>query len=225
MWRALNRDGLLCLRGYQTVAAPVFASPFRELSFPTASRAHFPGAEVGTLRSGTQQRPHGAQSLLPGQCGWSWAPFPAPLSRTRSFQQAGMGEVYVSMAGRLRFPQTDVQGHCLCVMSSVGWRGGCASAWGARLPNDPCEAFQPQSSWKRKAEPHWWEHRTSQGLMDTESYLAAPSRAVSLKTNSQISFLGLGDKSREGSLQSALFQGSCLSGSCFDPGENRLTSD
>lgn len=206
------------------MAAPAFAFPFRELSFPTASRAHFPGAEAAALRSGTQQRPCGAQSLFPGQSGWSWAPFPAPLSRTRSFQQAGMGDVYVSMAGRLRFPRTDTQGHCPRVLSPVGWRGGCASARGTRIPNDPCEAFQPQSSWKRRAEPHWWEHGTSQSLMDTESYPDVPSRAVSLKTNSQISFLGLGDKNREGSLQSALFQGSCLSGSCSDPGETRLTS-
>lgn len=179
------------------MAAPAFASPFRELSFPTASRAHFPGAEAATLCSGTQQQPRGAQSLFPGQCGWSWAPFPAPLSRTRSFQQAGMGEVYVSMAGRLRFPRTDTQGHCPRVLSPVGWRGGCASARGTRIPNDPCEAFQPQSSWKRRAEPHWWEHGTSQGRMDTESYPDAPSRAVSLKTNSQRSLLGLGDKNRE----------------------------
>lgn len=49
--------------------------------------------------------------------------------------------------------------------------------------------------------------------MDTKPYLHAPSRAVSPKTNIQTSFLGLGDKNREGSLQSAPFQGSCLAGS------------
>lgn len=151
------RDRLLCLRGYQTVAAPAFASPFRGLSSLPSSRAHFPGAEAATLSSGTQQRPRGAQSLFPGQCGWSWAQFPAPLSRTRSFQKAGMGEVYVLVAGRLHFPRRDTQGCCLCVLSLVGWRGGCASEQGTRFPNDPCEAFQPQSSWKRRAEPHWWE--------------------------------------------------------------------
>lgn len=45
--------------------------------------------------------------------------------------------------------------------------------------------------------------------MDTEPYLDAPSP----KTNIQTSFLALGDKNREGSLQSALLQGSCLAGS------------
>lgn len=54
---------------------------------------------------------------------------------------------------------------------------------------------------------------TSQGVMGTESCLDAPCRAVCLNTNMQTSFLGLGDKNREGSLQSALFQGSCLAGS------------
>lgn len=167
------------------------------LSESSASQQH-PGLISRELRRPRFAQGHNSSHVvLSGQCGWSWAPFPAPLSRTRSFQQAGMGEVYVSMAGRLRFPRTDTQGHCPHVLSPVGWRGGCASARGTRIPNDPCEAFQPQSSWKRRAEPHWWEQGTSQGLMDTESYLDAPPRAVSLKTNSQISLLGLGDKNRE----------------------------
>lgn len=76
-------------------------------------------------------------------------------SRTRSFQKAGMGEFYVLVAGRLCFPRRDMQGCCLCVLSPAGWRGGCASEQGTRFPNDPCE---PQSSWKRRAELHWWEN-------------------------------------------------------------------
>lgn len=187
------------------MAAPAFASPSRELGSLPASRAHFLGAEAATLCSGTQQRPRGAQSLFPGQRGWSWAPFPAPLSRERSFQR---GNLCVG-GQKAPFSQERRAGTlCVCVVP----RGSCASERGTRLPNDPCEVFQPQSLWKRKAEPHWWERGTSQGVTDTESYLDAPSRAVSLKANIQTSFLSLGDKNREGSLQSALLQGSCLQG-------------
>lgn len=135
------------------------------------------------------------------------------------------GGISVLLAGRLRFPRKGTQGYCSCVLSPVGWRGGCASEQSKRFPSDPFETFQPQSLWKRRAELLWWEHRTIQGPMDTESHLDATSRAVSLKTNSQISFLGVGGKNREGSLRSALFQGSRLAGSCSDPGESRLTSD
>lgn len=153
------RDRLLCLGGYQTVAAPVFASPFPELSSLPASRAHFPAAEAATLRSGTQQWPRGAQALFPGQCGWSWAPFAAPLSRTRSFQQAGMGEFMYWWPEGSVFPGGTLRD----IVCAVGW-----CLW-TGFPNNPCEAFQPQSLWKRRPEPHRWEHGTCQGVLDTGS--------------------------------------------------------
>lgn len=216
------RDRLPCLRGYQTVAAPAFASSFRELSSLPASRAHFPGAEAATLCSGIQQSPRGAQSLFPGQCGRSWAPFPAPLSRTRSSQEAGMGEVAVwRLEGSILPGETCRDIVCVCCPQ---WDGEGVvplnRVQGSQMI--PVRPFSLNPRGKGGLNLTGGSMETSQGVMDTESCLDAPSRAVSLKTNIYTSFLGLGDKNREGSLQSALFQGSCLAGSSY---QNELDDD
>lgn len=55
------------------------------------------------------------QPLFPGQCGWRWVLFPAPLSRTRSFQRAGMGEFKCGWPEGSVFPaQTRRDIVCVC---------------------------------------------------------------------------------------------------------------
>lgn len=190
MWPAIPGIGCCAsevIKPWQPLRLPLLS--------PSSAPCQHPGLISRQLRRPRFAQGHnrGAQSVFPGHCDQSWAPFPAPLSRTRGFQQAGMGEFMCWWPEGSVFPggtHRDV----VCVCSGME-RG---------FPNVPCEAFQPQFSWKRRAEPHCRQHGTCQGVLDTETYLDAPSRAVSLKTNIQTSFLGLGDKNREGSPQSAL---------------------